>query len=183
MRCNNCGAENSGENNFCGQCGSALGGRFEKRHTMPVEQIQEKLRFVASGPELEIRYQGCGISLRGSKGRGRGVFSERHFSMGEIIEKCPILLIPGSQLHHIYETVLGDYVYPWGEIDEAAALPMGLGSFYNHSYVPNADWIQDMEELTQSYIALRDIEPGEEITVNYNGPPDDPSPMWFQMVE
>lgn len=183
MACKNCGAQNSGENNFCGHCGSALAVRFEKHHTIAVEQIKEKLGFVASGSELGIRYQGCGISLRGSRGRGRGVFSERHFSIGEIIEKCPVLPIPGSQLDHIYETVLGDYVYPWGEKDEAAVLPMGLGSFYNHSYAPNAHWIQDMEELTQWFVALRDIERGEEITVNYNGPPDDPSPMWFQMAE
>lgn len=183
MRCKNCGVENSGESNFCGKCGTTLGVRLEKRHSAAPEQLREKLKHSDSGLELEIRYQGCGISLRGSKGRGRGVFSDRHFSAGEIIEKCPVLLIPGSQLDHIYETVLGDYVYPWVEKDEAAILPMGLGSFYNHSYAPNADWIQDMEELTQCFVALRDIEMGEEITVNYNGPPDDPSPMWFQMTD
>lgn len=183
MRCNICDADNLAENNYCGKCGTPLGVRLEKRHSVAVEQLRERLKQNSPGTDMEIRYQGCGISLRGSKGRGRGVFSEKHFSRGEIIEKCPVLMIPRSQLDHIYETVLGDYVYPWGENDEGAILPQGLGLFYNHSYAPNADWVQDMNELTQCFVALRDIDPGEEITVNYNGPPDDPSPMWFQMAE
>ncbi len=32
-------------------------------------------------------------------------------------------------------------------------------------------------------IAYRDIEAGEEITVNYNGSPDNQSPIWFDTVE
>ncbi|MEH2113844.1 hypothetical protein [Nostoc sp.] len=33
------------------------------------------------------------------------------------------------------------------------------------------------------YIAYRDIEAGEEITANYNGSPDDKSPIWFDVVD
>lgn len=32
-------------------------------------------------------------------------------------------------------------------------------------------------------IAYRDIEVGEEITANYNGSPDDKSPIWFDVVD
>ena len=37
--------------------------------------------------------------------------------------------------------------------------------------------------LSKSFTALRDIEPGEEITVNYNGKPKSRSAVWFEVVE
>lgn len=126
--------------------------------------------------------QANGISVRRSERSGRGVFADRHFSPGEVIEKCPVIVIPSSQLDFIYETVLGDYVYPWEMDVEHAAVPLGFGCIYNHSYDPNADWVQNTDELTQYYVALRDIDAGEEITVNYNGPPDDHTPVWFEMA-
>ena len=36
---------------------------------------------------------------------------------------------------------------------------------------------------TKVYTALRDIAPGEEITVNYNGDPSDRSPVGFDVIE
>ncbi len=33
----------------------------------------------------------------------------------------------------------------------------------------------------QIFTALRDIAPGEEITVNYNGSPEDQSAVWFEV--
>ncbi len=124
---------------------------------------------------------GNGISVRPSRRGGRGVFADRCFKTGEVIEKCPIVRVPPNQLELLYDTVLGDYVYPWIDEIEEGALPLGFGLLYNHSFKPNADWIQDFDEMIQSYIALRDIEAGEEITVNYNGPPDDDTPVWFEM--
>ena len=34
-----------------------------------------------------------------------------------------------------------------------------------------------------TFTALRPIEAGEEITVNYNGSPDDPAPVGFKVIE
>jgi SET domain-containing protein len=39
-----------------------------------------------------------------------------------------------------------------------------------------------MDELVIDYVALRDIAPGDEITINYNGATDDRSPLWFEVV-
>ena len=61
------------------------------------------------------------------------------------------------------------------------AVALGYGSLYNHSYQPNARY-DDVGRLTKVFSALRDIEPGEEITVNYNGKPGDRGPVGFDVV-
>jgi len=45
------------------------------------------------------------------------------------------------------------------------ALALGYRSLYNHSFRPNARY-DDVGPLTKDFTALRDIQPGEEITVN-----------------
>jgi uncharacterized protein len=123
------------------------------------------------------------ISVRLLERKGRGVFAERRLAKGEVIEKCPVVVIPVDQVNQIHATVLTNYVYPWGEKEDEAALPLGFGVLYNHSYSPNADWFQDLDALVLSFVALRDIEVGEEITVNYNGPPDCQTPVWFDVSD
>ena len=57
---------------------------------------------------------------------------------------------------------------------------LGYGSIINHSFKPNADWKQNFKSNTMVYRAIKNIEKGEEITVNYNGEPDDQTPIdWF----
>ena len=41
----------------------------------------------------------------------------------------------------------------------------------------------DRAGRTKLFTALRDIAAGEEITVNYNGEPDDETPVGFEVVE
>jgi SET domain-containing protein len=61
-------------------------------------------------------------------------------------------------------------------------LALGYGSLYNHSYHPNARY-DDAAGPTKVFTALRDIAAGEEITVNYNGEPDDGSSVGFRVVD
>lgn len=114
-------------------------------------------------------------------GKGRGVVARRQFSAGEIVETVPVLVLPAEQWEHIEKTVLYNYTYGWGPKLEHAGLALGLGSLYNHSFQPNARYVRHLDELTIDFVALRTIEEGEEITVNYNGDPDDTSPMWFEV--
>jgi SET domain-containing protein len=60
--------------------------------------------------------------------------------------------------------------------------PPGYGSLYNHSYRPNARYV-DLAGRTKLFTAIRDIAAGEEITVNYNGEPGDETPVGFEVVE
>jgi len=75
--------------------------------------------------------------------------------------------------------VMADYVFDWGK--GTVALALGYGSLYNHSYAPNARY-DDEGQRTKIFTALRDIEAGEEITVNYNGHEDDQSPVGFDVI-
>jgi len=63
--------------------------------------------------------------------------------------------------------------------DEHAAIALGYISIYNHSYSPNAQLEQMLDELMMEIIAIKDIHTGEEITINYNGDPEKQDPLWF----
>ena len=80
------------------------------------------------------------------------------------------------------KTKLYNYCFLWGDNDEFSALALGYGSLYNHSYTPNVRYIVDYELETLSVIALRPIEPNEELCFNYNGDPTDKDPVWFDLV-
>src|SRR5579871_3610661 len=69
--------------------------------------------------------------------RGRGVFARKKIGRGELIERSPVIVIPGRQWSSMTETVLSNYVFDWGEKEEHAAVALGYVSIYNHSYTPN----------------------------------------------
>jgi len=116
-----------------------------------------------------------------TKLKGRGVFAQKRFLKGEVIERASVVIIPAEQVKLIDQTVLSDYYYDWE--NQAAAVALSLVSLFNHSYQPNAFYVKKFAERIVEYIAYRDIEEGEEITANYNGSPDDLSPVWFDVVE
>ncbi len=58
----------------------------------------------------------------------------------------------------------------------------GLRLALLHSYQPNARY-DDESGQTKVFRAIRDIARGEEIVVNYNGEPEDETPVWFKLVE
>ncbi len=111
---------------------------------------------------------------------GKGVFTTSLIREGEIIEICPVIVIPTEDVTTIHQTILHDYYFIWGEDDSCAALILGYGSIYNHAYEPNAEYYPDFQDNVLRVYALHDILPGEEITVNYNGDPSDPSKLWFE---
>lgn len=115
-----------------------------------------------------------------TKNKGRGVFALGSFKSGEIVEICPTLRMTPTERKHCAKTVLNYYMYPWRST-RSASLVLGYGSIYNHSFNPNADWKQNFKTRTMVYRAIKPIKKGEEITVNYNGEPDDMTPVdWFE---
>jgi uncharacterized protein len=116
------------------------------------------------------------LYVRTIEGKGRGVFARRLIRQGEIFERAPVIIVPAFEVSTLERTVLFNYYYSWGE---DAAIALGLGSLFNHSYKPNTLYTRKIEDRVIEYTALRDIEPDEEITVNYNGDPDDLDPVWF----
>lgn len=115
--------------------------------------------------------------------KGRGVFALRDFKAGEVIENCPVLTFNSKERKYLEKTQLNYYIYPWRST-RGASLVLGYGSIYNHSYTPNADWKQNFKTQTMVFRAIKPIKKGAEITVNYNGEPDEKTPIdWFKIEE
>jgi SET domain-containing protein len=119
------------------------------------------------------------IVVGASPNKGRGVFASRRIQAGDIIEEAPVIVLPGAEIEHLERTVLQDYYFLWGADEEQAAILLGLCSLCNHSYQPNTVFVPRPETRTIRFVALHDIEAGEEITTNYNGNPDNLKPVWF----
>ena len=122
------------------------------------------------------------IALGESQGKGRGVFAQRKIHCGEVVEEAPVVVIPATEVEHLDKTALQNYYFVWGENEEEAALMLGLCSLCNHSYQPNAVFNLKPEKLTIEFVAFSEIEPGEEITINYNGDPRSQEPIWFETL-
>lgn len=123
---------------------------------------------------LEIRHAGA---------KGRGVFALRAFKKGELIERCPVLVVPIAEKDLIDKSSLYYYYYAWEPDDDGMAFMLGYGSIYNHSFKPNAIFERNMASGYMDYIAIKDIAPDQEITVNYNGEPDDQEELPYLTVE
>ena len=122
------------------------------------------------------------IEVRNTSNKGRGVFADRNIVRAELIERAPVLIVPAEEWSYIRSTILDNYCFRFGPNQEHAALAMGYGSLYNHSYTPNAVYEVKDEQMVVQFKALRDIAAGEEITVNYNRDPQDRSPVWFEVL-
>ena len=110
---------------------------------------------------------------------GRGVFATEDIPAGSVIEICPIVPVPRKEIKHLKKTILLNYYFEWGRKARSAAIVLGYGSLYNHSFAPNARYYSNIDDNTLDIVALEDIPVGKEITVNYNGEPEDQSPIWF----
>jgi SET domain-containing protein len=122
------------------------------------------------------------IEVREVPGKGRGVFALKRFEVGDIIEVAHVIPIPGEQWEHIEKTQLYHYCYGWGEGEKDAAVALGCGSLYNHSYRPNCVYIKKFSQGVIEYKCIRAIDANEEITINYNGAPDRLDPVWFELA-
>ena len=117
------------------------------------------------------------LSVKRIRGKGRGVVAKCAIPANTVIERAPVLVIPDGEID---ESVLVNYVYHWGR--DTVALALGYGSLYNHSYSPNAKY-EDVGVQTKVFTSIRDIEAGEEITINYHGEPDAEGDMHFDVLE
>ena len=117
------------------------------------------------------------------RGKGRGVFATAPIAKGEIIEVSPVILIPAEQWHHVEPTVLALYIFNFGPEGEHAAIALGYGSLYNHSYTPNAEYRKDWEERLIHFRPFGTSPKTKRSPSNYNGSPGDRSEIWFEVAE
>jgi len=120
------------------------------------------------------------IIIKNTEKYGRGIFAIRNIKTDEFIEEAPVIVISIKEWKMMRKSIFKNYIFRWGE-DKALAL--GYGSLYNHSYTPNTRYHTNLENQSIDFYAMRDIQEQEEITVNYNGDPEDQSELWFEVIE
>jgi hypothetical protein len=121
------------------------------------------------------------VYVKRVRGKGRGVFARRPIAAGDVLEQVPKVLLPISVVEDDWHSpLLARFCF--FQSKRQVALLMGYGSFYNHSYQPNAGY-EDGPDQSVIFRALRDIAADEEICINYNGDPEDRSPVGFEVIE
>lgn len=107
------------------------------------------------------------VEVRTSPIHGYGVFAIDKINKGEIIEECHLLVIPFKLGEFNSFLINYKFNYPSiGKIEEYV-IPLGNGCIYNHSENNNAFWRTNEEHKTFEFIAIRDIEIGEEVYTYY----------------
>lgn len=100
--------------------------------------------------------------IRVGTGRlGRGVFATRAIRADETIEVCPTLELADSDI----SGALGDYLLKSAYDESIVILMFGYGMLYNHATEPNAEYREHEDGI--AFVALREIELDEEITISY----------------
>ncbi len=98
----------------------------------------------------------------------QGVFATDDIKKGEIIERCPYIVIDEDDLQD--ENRLNDYLFTCPDVSTDFLLVMGYGMMYNHGNdaTANAEWeIDEDDNRYVTFTALRKIKKGEEILQNY----------------
>lgn len=98
--------------------------------------------------------------------KGRGLQATEFIKSGTLINQSPVVLMNNREYERYgSKTTLSTYVFHWD--DDHVAVAMGDVSLANHSNQENTDYRPNYESMTIDLWAIRDIQPGEEITDNY----------------
>lgn len=121
------------------------------------------------------------IYILPTKGKGRGVFTKKPIGAHKIIEVAPVIVMSNEERILLDKTLLHDYIFEWQPNDEnKCCMALGFVPIYNHSYQSNCEYFMNYEEETILIKTVRNIEAGEELTINYNGDWDDKKKVWFE---
>ena len=120
------------------------------------------------------------LYIQSVEGKGRGVFTDEIIQAGDLIEICPVLVLPAEDRKLIDDTTIFNYYFLWGDEHLQSGIALGYGSLYNHCRSANADYESYYEEQEIHIICHKDIAANEEITINYNNDPNSQEPMWFE---
>ena len=98
------------------------------------------------------------VSVKRTDKMGRGVFAEKDYNKGEIIEICPIVLSKKTC------GTMKDYIFSYD--DNYSATALGYCAVYNHSDKNNAKF-NVLDENRMAIKCIKDINKGEEIFISY----------------
>jgi len=121
-----------------------------------------------ANPHVEIRTQSV---------RGLGVFARKAIAAGTVVEAAPVIIVPAGECPILDRTILHNYYFHWdGDPDGVGrgALALGLVSLCNHSSRPRARVDRNFIRHTLDLVAIAEIRPGDEITIDYG------CELWFE---
>lgn len=117
-----------------------------------------------------------------TENKGRGVFTLEKLPPRKVVEISSVLVMDPDARALLDQTALHDYIFDWGAADGFCCVAWGYVSLYNHSYESNCEYFMDYETGTITIKTVRTIQPGEELTINYNGDWDNHRQVWFDTV-
>lgn len=131
------------------------------------EKKKEPVHISDKGGSFEQRKESFNLArVEWSKRPGGDytVTAKTQFAKGEIVEICPMLIIPD-----IAKTIdrLKDIVFEVDKKKGEFALVLGYGSLYRHSNEPNLDYAYNKRQRHMFFIANKPIQYNEELTINY----------------
>ena len=121
------------------------------------------------------------LQVNFTKNKGRGVFTNENISAASVIEISPVIVMKKEDRIHLDKTLLHDYIFEWGPKKDQCCMALGLIPIYNHSYKSNCEYFMDFAEDNIFVKTVRNIEKGEELTINYNGDWNDKTKVWFDV--
>jgi SET domain-containing protein len=121
------------------------------------------------------------LFIQASEGRGRGVFTRDRLAEGTFLEVSPVLVLSNRERMEVEKTLLHDYVFEGGPDRAQCCVAWGYVSMYNHSELPNCTYEMDFEAETIAIRALREIQVGEELLINYLPEEGDKPAIWFEV--
>jgi hypothetical protein len=104
---------------------------------------------------MAVSEQDKNFELQDSEDRGSGVFTKNFYSKGQVVMMGVMDKI--VSINHVGVSQIGEHEY---------VAPVGFMALVNHSCNPNCG-IKVNETGAHDYVAMRDIEPGEEVTFDY----------------
>ena len=94
---------------------------------------------------------------------GRGVFSNKDYNPGDIVEVAPFVVCENN----LHRNIMNDYVFQYAQDPNKVITVFGMGSMYNHKDDNNLYHKQDIQNNNMIYKARKRIRAGDELYVNY----------------
>lgn len=92
-----------------------------------------------------------------------GIFAKFPIKKFELLEESPYFIVPNKKLKKISSCLSYSYFFD----NDHSIIGMGYSGLYNHDFESNVNYeIDRLNEIMRHY-ATRDIESGEELTLNY----------------
>lgn len=121
------------------------------------------------------------LFIKKTASKGRGVFTKERIEKDTVIEESPVIVMPPEDRINLDKTLLHDYIFAWGEDEKQCCMALGFIAMYNHSYSSNCEYFMDFEEEIIQIKTVRQIEAGQELTINYNGDWNNEKKVWFDV--